>query len=147
MSLLARTWLFPIALAGCTSGGTEDDSGSKVDEDWDGYGLESDCNDTDPLIHPGAAEVCDAVGAVIAPVLRQARRGLVPDGRGGRRRDRLVAGEGLRGSEVCAVVPRVRRWDGGGRWGSGRFSPLGGLAARAGPGIAPVTRPGSGVVP
>jgi hypothetical protein len=61
MSLLARTWLFPIVLAGCTSGGTGDDSNSLVDADWDGYSLESDCNDADPLIHPGAAEVCDGV--------------------------------------------------------------------------------------
>ena len=42
MSLLARTWLFPIVLAGCTSGGTGDDSASLVDGDWDGYGLDSD---------------------------------------------------------------------------------------------------------
>jgi hypothetical protein len=61
MSLLARTWLLPIVLAGCPSGGTDDDSDSLVDEDWDGFSRATDCDDTDPLIHPDADEVCDGV--------------------------------------------------------------------------------------
>ena len=59
--MLARTWLFPLLLAGCPSGGTDDDSDSLVDEDWDGFSRATDCNDTDPLIHPDADEVCDGI--------------------------------------------------------------------------------------
>ena len=35
------------------------DSDPQVDEDGDGYGPSTDCDDTDPEVHPGAEEVCN----------------------------------------------------------------------------------------
>ncbi len=61
MSSIARTWLLPIVLAGCASGKSGEESGVLVDEDWDGFSLAHDCDDTDPLIHPDADEVCDGI--------------------------------------------------------------------------------------
>jgi len=39
----------------------DDDSAAPVDADGDGYDETVDCDDTDPLINPGAAELCDGV--------------------------------------------------------------------------------------
>ena len=39
----------------------EKEYGWNIDEDGDGYMLTVDCDDTDPLIHPDAVEVCDEV--------------------------------------------------------------------------------------
>jgi len=43
-------------------GGCPDDPASQCpDTDGDGYGACDECNDSDPSIHPGAAEACDQV--------------------------------------------------------------------------------------
>lgn len=49
----SRVWfvIFALALAACS-----------VDRDGDGYSVRAgDCNDGNPAIHPGAAELCDDV--------------------------------------------------------------------------------------
>jgi hypothetical protein len=37
------------------------DTSAPVDADEDGYGVDADCDDTDPAIYPGADELCDGV--------------------------------------------------------------------------------------
>ncbi len=66
-----RTLLVAILLVGCgpsdaRSGGDggphPDSAGPGADSDGDGYStLEGDCNDSDPNIHPGQAELCDGL--------------------------------------------------------------------------------------
>lgn len=44
---------------GANGGG--DDGGEDLDADDDGYDKDDDCDDNDPTIHPGAAEICDDI--------------------------------------------------------------------------------------
>ena len=39
----------------------DDDSAAALDADGDGYSPPEDCDDTDPSVHPGAPEQCDAI--------------------------------------------------------------------------------------
>ncbi len=41
--------------------GTGSDGGEETDEDGDGYGVSTDCDDTDAAVNPDAEEVCDGV--------------------------------------------------------------------------------------
>jgi len=43
---------------GTLAGTTVDSNGCPTDIDGDGYGAPEDCNDNDPAVNPGAAEVC-----------------------------------------------------------------------------------------
>jgi Putative metal-binding motif/FG-GAP repeat len=65
----SRLLLAVATAGGCTAPGPRDDNtpgptdarvaGAAVDADGDGYDETTDCDDTDPLINPGAAEVCN----------------------------------------------------------------------------------------
>jgi len=64
--LLPLLALVVLVLAGCrdkddtTETGTPaTDSGVAVDADDDGWPSDEDCDDTDPLVNPGAEEVCN----------------------------------------------------------------------------------------
>ena len=81
MRIFAAYTLASLVLAGCGSsdkpatdgpGDTTDDTGTVVaddtgdvdppsDADGDGYDADNDCDDSDPLVNPGAEEVCDEV--------------------------------------------------------------------------------------
>jgi hypothetical protein len=51
-----------LALAACGDPDKPDDTGSieAADADGDGYDTETDCDDADPAVHPGAEERCDS---------------------------------------------------------------------------------------
>ena len=55
--------LLLVLLAACGTGGIQAKGvhDSTEDADGDGYDAESDCDDADPAVHPGAAEVCNGV--------------------------------------------------------------------------------------
>ncbi len=50
-----------LAVAGCGGGKGDDSAAPPRDGDGDGYTEEVDCDDADPAVHPGAAEVCNGV--------------------------------------------------------------------------------------
>lgn len=71
---MSRFWFLLPILTGCPeivvdegdktpkdSGEALDSGDSGVDADQDGYGVDEDCDDADPTVHPDAAEVCDGV--------------------------------------------------------------------------------------
>ncbi len=53
--------LLPVLLLACGKTGTDSGPASETDADGDGYSVESDCNDADETVYPGATEVCDGV--------------------------------------------------------------------------------------
>jgi hypothetical protein len=59
--MLAAGLLFTTACGDKDPELPEDTGTPVIDEDGDGYDADSDCDDGDPAVHPGAAEVCDEV--------------------------------------------------------------------------------------
>jgi hypothetical protein len=59
--LLSSTLLLAVGCPPEDSKPPEDTGIAPVDADGDGYSSDSDCDDGDPAVHPGAEEVCDEV--------------------------------------------------------------------------------------
>ena len=87
--------------------GVDDDDSASADADGDGFGLPDDCDDEDPLVHPGAEELCNGVDDDCDGVIDD----IVPPESGERTLFAVIGDFGYGGLDEGAVSAMVRSWE------------------------------------